>query len=221
MSTQATNVSPQEWSEFISSVVTAILNRNQSTLNPLLKQAIYVIPAKQPESLRGEMASQLLIHIAQELERSLGCSTHPTIAWFMVYVGLGSSPPEAIQAVQMILDQGFKPFEDFFVDPQGIHFYDNGATPEKIDRIPERLSEFTQMTVRVELLEVNRLIKRFNLSEADARNTLLNLKILEQKMKVPLEQLLSVLDDNDELLRQVMQSDLTGSKNNQGLGFPS
>ena len=221
MSTQATNVSAQEWSEFISSVVKAILNRNQSTLNPLLKQAIDVIPAKQPESLRGEMASQLLIHIAQELERSLGCSTHPTIAWFMVYVGLGSSPPEAIQAVQMILDQGFKPFEDFFVDTQGIHFYDNGATPEKIDRIPERLSEFTQMTVRVELLEVNRLIKRFNLSEADARNTLLNLKILEQKMKVPLEQLLSVLDDNDELLRQVMQSDLTGSKNNQGLGFPS
>jgi hypothetical protein len=221
MSTQATNVSPQEWSEFISSVVTAILNRNPATLNPLLKQAIYVIPAKQPESLRGEMASQLLIQIAQKLEQSLGCSTHPTIAWFMVYVGLGSSPPEAIQAVQMILDQGFKPFEDFFVDTQGIHFYDNGATPEKIERIPERLSEFTQMTVRIELLEVNRLIKRFNLSEADARNTLLNLKILEQKMKVPLEQLLSVLDDNDELLRQVMQSDLTGSKNNQGLGFPS
>jgi hypothetical protein len=134
-------------------------------------------------------------------------------------VGLGSSPPEAIQAVQMILDQGFKPFEDFFVDTQGIHFYDNGATPEKIDRIPERLSEFTQMTVRVDISEVNRLMNRFNLSEPEARNTLLNLKILEQKMKVPLEQLLSVLDYNDELLRQVIQSDLTGSENNQGLGF--
>jgi hypothetical protein len=136
-------------------------------------------------------------------------------------VGLGSSPPEAIQAVQMILDQGFKPFEDFFVDTQGIHFYDNGATPEKIDRIPERLSEFTQMTVRVDLVEVNRLMNRFNLSEPEARNTLLNLKILEQKMKVPLEQLLSVLDYNDELLRQVIQSDLTGSESNQGLGFLS
>jgi hypothetical protein len=134
-------------------------------------------------------------------------------------VGLGSSPPEALQAVQMILDQGFKPFEDFFVDIQGIHFYDNGATPEKIDRIPERLSEFTQMTVRVDILEVNRLMNRFKLAEPEARNTLLNLKILEQKMKVPLEQLLSVLDDNDELLRQVIQSDLTGSENNQGLSF--
>ena len=221
MSTQATNVSPQEWSEFISTVVTAIVNRNQATLNPLLKQVIYVIPAQQPESLRGKIASDLLLQIAQELEQCLGCSTHPTIAWFLVYVGLGSSPPEAIQAVQMILDQGFKPFEDFFVDTQGIHFYDNGATPEKIDRIPERLSEFTQMTVRVDISEVNRLMNRFNLSEPEARNTLLNLKILEQKMKVPLEQLLSVLDYNDELLRQVIQSDLTGSENNQGLGFPS
>jgi hypothetical protein len=220
MNTPATNISPQEWSEFMSTVVTAILNQNQATLNPLLKQVIYIIPAQQPESLRGKIASDLLIQIAQELEKSLGCSTHPTIAWFLVYVGLGSSPPEAIQAVQMILDQGFKPFEDFFVDTQGIHFYDNGATPEKIDRIPARLSEFTQMTVRVDLLEVNRLMNRFNLAEHEARNTLLNLKILEQKMKVPLEQLLSVLDDNDELLRQVIQSDLTGSENNQGLSFP-
>ena len=221
MSTPATNVSPQEWSEFMSTVVRAIINQNQATLHPLLKQVIYVIPAQQPESLRGKIASDLLIQIAQELEQSLGCSTHPTIAWFLVYVGLGSSPPEAIQAVQMILDQGFKPFEDFFVDTQGIHFYDNGATPEKIDRIPERLSEFTQMTVRVDISEVNHLMNRFNLSEPDARNTLLNLKILEQKMKVPLEQLLSVLDYNDELLRQVIQSNLTGSGNHQGLGFPS
>jgi hypothetical protein len=221
MSTPATNVSAQEWSEFMSTLVTAILNQNQATLNPLLKQVIDVIPAQQPESLRGKIASDLLIQIAQELEQSLGCSTHPTIAWFMVYVGLGSSPPEALQAVQMILDQGFKPFEDFFVDTQGIHFYDNGATPEKIERIPARLSEFTQMTVRVDILEVNRLMNRFNLAEPEARNTLLNLKILEQKMKVPLEQLLSVLDDNDELLRQVIQSDFTGSENNQGLGFLS
>jgi hypothetical protein len=77
------------------------------------------------------------------------------------------------------------------------------------------------MTVRVDILEVNRLMNRFNLAEPEARNTLLNLKILEQKMKVPLEQLLSVLDDNDELLRQVIQSDFTGSENNQGLGFLS
>ncbi|AFZ16822.1 hypothetical protein [Allocoleopsis franciscana] len=220
MSTQATNISPQEGSEFISTVVTAIINRNQSALNPLLKQVIYLIPAQQPESLRGKIASDLLLQITQELEKSLGCSNHPTIAWFLVYVGLGSSPPEAIQAVQMILDQGFKPFEDFFVDTQGIHFYDNGATPEKFERIPERLSEFTQMTVRVDILEVNRLMNRFNLSEPEARKTLLNLKILEQKMKIPLEQLLSVLDYNDELLQQVIQCDLTGSENNPGLGFP-
>jgi hypothetical protein len=145
MSTPATNVSAQEWSEFMSTLVTAILNQNQATLNPLLKQVIDVIPAQQPESLRGKIASDLLIQIAQELEQSLGCSTHPTIAWFMVYVGLGSSPPEALQAVQMILDQGFKPFEDFFVDTQGIHFYDNGATPEKIERIPARLSDYLSL----------------------------------------------------------------------------
>lgn len=219
MSTQSTNISSQEGSGLISKLVTAILTRNQTTLNPLLKQVIYVIPAQQPESLRGEIVRQLLVQIAQELEKSLGYSNHPTIAWFLVYVGLGSSPPEAIQAVQMILDQGFKPFEDFFVDTQGIHFYDNGATPENIERIPERLSEFTQMTVRVDLLEVNSLMKRFNLPEHEARNTLINLKILEQKMKVPVAQLLSVLEDNDALLQQVIQSDLTGSESHQGLGF--
>ena len=54
-----------------------------------------------------------------------------------------------------------------------------------------------------------------------ARNTLLNLKILEQKMKVPVAQLLSVLDDNDAILQQVIQSELTGSESHQGLDFPS
>jgi|SRR5919199_1126013 hypothetical protein len=218
MSSQPANANSQEGSELISAVVTAILRRNQSSLNQLLKQVMYDIPAKQPESLRAQTVSNLLMQIARELEQSLQSPTHPTIAWFVVYVGLGSSPPEAIQAVQMVLDKGFKPFEDFFVDPQGIHFYDHGATPEKIEQIPQRLSEFTQMTVRIEISEVNHLIERFNLSESEARNVLMNLKILEQKMKLPIEELLSVLDYNDALLRQVIQSDLTGSDNKKGFG---
>ena len=218
MSSQSANANSQEGSELISAVVTAILSRNQSTLNQLLKQVMYDIPAKQPESLRAQTVSNLLMQIARELEKSLESPTHPTIAWFVVYVGLGSSPPEAIQAVQLVLDQGFKPFEDFFVDHQGIHFYDRGATPGKIEQIPQRLSEFTQMTVRIEISEVNHLIERFNLSEAEARNVLMNLKILEQKMKLPIEELLSVLDDNDALLRQVIQSNLTGSDNKKGFG---
>ncbi len=211
MSFQPSNVNSQECSELISAVVAATINRNQPALNQLLKQVIYVIPARQPESLRAQTASNLLIQIARELEKSLESPTHPTIAWFVVYVGLGSSPPEAIQAVQMVLEQGFKPFEDFFVDHQGIHFYDRGATPQKIDQLPERLSEFTQMTVRIDSSEVNHAIERFNLSEDEARNMLLNLKILEKKMGVQFEDFLSVLDYNDELLRQVIQSDLTRS----------
>jgi hypothetical protein len=75
------------------------------------------------------------------------------------------------------------------------------------------------MTVRVDSSEVNHLSERFNLSEDDARNVLLNLKILEKKMRVPLEQLLSVLDYNDVLLKQVIQSDLTRSDNNKSFGI--
>jgi hypothetical protein len=219
MSFQPSNVNSQECSELISAVVTATISRNQPALNQLLKQVIYVIPARQPESLRAQTASNLLIQIARELENSLDSPTHPTVAWFVVYVGLGSCPPEAVQAVQMVIDQGFKPFEDFFVDRQGIHFYDHGVTPEKIAQIPQRLSEFTQMTIRVDSSEVNHLIERFNLSEDDARNVLLNLKILEQKMKLPLEHLLSVLDYNDELLRQVIASDLTQSDTKNRFGM--
>src|SRR5919202_1642887 len=219
MSSQPANANSQEGSELISAVVTAILRRNQSSLNQLLKQVMYDIPAKQPESLRAQTVSNLLMQIARELEQSLQSPTHPTIAWFVVYVGLGSSPPEAVQAVQMVIEKGFKPFEDFFVDRQGIHFYDHGATPEKLAQIPERLSEFTQMTVRVDSSEVNHLSERFNLSEDEARNVLMNLKILEKKMRVTLEQLLSVLDYNDELLKQVIQSDFTRSDNNKGFGI--
>jgi hypothetical protein len=219
MSFQPSNVNSQECSELISAVVTATISRNQPALNQLLKQVIYVIPARQPESLRAQTASNLLIQIARELENSLDSPTHPTVAWFVVYVGLGSCPAEAVQAVQMVIDQGFKPFEDFFVDRQGIHFYDHGVTPEKIAQIPQRLSEFTQMTIRVDSSEVNHLIERFNLSEDDARNVLLNLKILEQKMKLPLEHLLSVLDYNNELLRQVIASDLTQSDTKNRFGM--
>src|SRR5919202_4036694 len=218
MSSQPSDVNLQECSQLICAVVAATISRTQPTLNQLLEQVIYVIPSEQPESLRRQTASNLLIQIARELEKSLESPTHPTIAWFVVYVGLGSSPPEAIQAVQMVLDKGFKPFEDFFVDPQGIHFYDHGATPEKIEQIPQRLSEFTQMTVRIEISEVNHLIERFNLSESEARNVLMNLKILEQKMKLPIEELISVLDYNDALLRQVIQSDLTGSDDKKRFG---
>ncbi|MCA1994015.1 MAG: hypothetical protein LDL41_18510, partial [Coleofasciculus sp. S288] len=180
MSSQESNVNSQEWSELISAVVAATISRTHSTLNQLLKQVIYVIPSEQPESLRGQTARNLLIQIVRELEKSLGSSTHPTIAWFMVRLGLGSTPPQAIQAVQMVLDQGFKPFEDFFVDHQGIHFYNYEATQDKINKIPQRLSEFTQMTVRMDISEVNHIMERFDLSEAQARSALLNLKILEQ-----------------------------------------
>jgi hypothetical protein len=216
MNFQPTNINLPEPSELIPAVVTAAINRNQSVLDRLLQQIIYVIPSKQPESLRAQTASNLLIEIARELEKSLESPTHPTIAWFVVYVGLGSSLPEAVQAVQIILEKGFKPFEDFFVDHQGIHFYDRGATPQKIDQLPERLSEFTQMTVRIDSSEVNQVIERFNLSEDQARNMLLNLKILEKKMGVKFEDLLSILDYNDELLRQVIQSDLTRSDDRNG-----
>ena len=219
MSSQPSDVNLQGCSELIRAVVAVTISRTQPTLNQLLEQVIYVIPSEQPESLRRQTASNLLIQIARELEKSLESPTHPTIAWFVVYVGLGSSPPEAVQAVQMVIEKGFKPFEDFFVDRQGIHFYDHGATPEKLAQIPERLSEFTQMTVRVDSSEVNHLSERFNLSEDEARNVLLNLKILEKKMRVTLEQLLSVLDYNDELLKQVIQSDLTRSDNNKGFGI--
>jgi hypothetical protein len=75
------------------------------------------------------------------------------------------------------------------------------------------------MTIRVDSSEVNHLIERFNLSEDDARNVLLNLKILEQKMKLPLEHLLSVLDYNNELLRQVIASDLTQSDTKNRFGM--
>jgi hypothetical protein len=219
MSSHPSNINSQEWSELISAVVAATISRTQPTLNQLIQQVIYVIPAKQPEPLRAQTASNLLIQIARELEKSLPSPNHPTIAWFVVYVGLGSSPPEALQSVQMVLDQGFKPFEDFFVDHQGIHFYDHGATPEKIAQIPQRLSEFTQMTVRIDISEVNHIIGKFNLSEAEARNMLMNLKILEKKMNLPIEQLLSLLEYNDELLRQVIESDLTRNDNKNRFGM--
>ncbi|HEY9635134.1 MAG TPA: hypothetical protein V6D14_17155 [Coleofasciculaceae cyanobacterium] len=219
MSSQPSNVNLPEWSDLISAVVVATISRSQSTLDQLLNQVIHVIPSKQPEYLRAQTANNLLIQITKELEKSLESATHSTLAWFVVYVGLSSAPPEAMQAVQMILEKGFKPFEDFFVDRQGIHFYNHGATAQKLEQIPERLSEFTQMTVRMNTLEVNHIIDRFNLSEADAKTLLLNLKILEKKMKLPIEQLLSVLDDNDELLQQVIQSDLTSSSDIKGFGI--
>lgn len=213
MNFQASNRDLQEWSELISAVVEATISQTQPTLNQLLKQVLYVIPSGQPDSLRAQIASHLLIQIARGLEQSLESPTHPTIAWFVAYVGFGSAPPEAVQAVQMVLEKGFKPFEDFFVDRQGIHFYDHGATPEKLDKIPERLSEFTQMTIRVNSSEIKQIVERFNLSDEQARTVLVNLKILEQKMKLPIAQLLSVLDHNEGLLRQVLESDLTKSDN--------
>lgn len=216
MNSRLSDINPHEESELISAVVAATISQTQPTLNQLLQEVIYGIPAKQPESLRGQTASKLLIQIARELEKSLGNSTHPTMAWFLVHIGLGSSPMEAVQAVQLVLENGFKPFEDFFVDCQGIHFYDHGATPEKLNKIPERLSEFTQMTVRVDSSEINQVIERFNLSEDEARNVVLNLKILEKKMNISIEELLSALDYNDELLRQVIQSDLTRSDDKKG-----
>ena len=203
------NVNLPEQSELIFAVVSAALNRSQATLTQLLKQVIYILPFQYPECLRGEIATNLLIQITRELEQSLGSPSHPTIAWFVVYVGLGSSPPEAVQAVQMILEKEFKPFEDFFVDRQGIHFYDRGATSDKIQQIPERLSEFTQMRVRINASEIDGVMERFNLSEADARNLLLNLKILEKKMDVPIDQLLCILDYNPGLRQEVMRADLT------------
>lgn len=208
MDSWSPDVNLQQWSKLISSVVEATLNQNQSTLNQLLNQVTHEIPSQQEESLRGQIARNLLIQIARELEKSLQSPTHPTLAWFATYVGLGSSPPTAIQAVQMLLDQGFKPFEDFFVDRQGIHIYDFGTTEEKLNQMPARLSEFTQMTVTVNASEVNQAIQKFNLSESEARNLLVNLKILEQKMNVPVEELLSVLESNEELLQQTVYSDL-------------
>lgn len=216
MISQLANVNLPEQSELISAIVSAALNRSQATLTQLLKQVVYILPFQYPECLRGEIASNLLIQITRELGKSLGSPTHPTIAWFVVYVGLGSSPPEAIEAVQMILGKEFKPFEDFFVDRQGIHFYDRGVTPEKIQQIPERLSEFTQMRVRINALEVDGVMERFNLSEAHARDLLLNLKILEKKMDVSVEKLLSILDYNPGLRQEVMRADLTSTSIDKG-----
>lgn len=219
MNSQSSNANPQELSKLIAGVVDATLCQNHQTLNQLLKQLVYDIPAQQPnESLKAQTTKTILIQIASQLENILGSTTHPIMAWFVVYVGLVSSPPEAIQSVQMVLDRGFKPFEDFFVDRQGIHFYDLGTSPEKLARMPERLSEFTQMTVRINITEVHHLMERFDVAETMARQMLLNLKILEQKMNIPLEELLRVLDYNDELKRQVMESDLTKSDKN-GFGM--
>jgi len=215
MISQLANVNLPEQSELIFAIVSAALNRSQATLTQLLKQVVYILPFQYPECLRGEIASNLLVQITRELRESLGSPTHPTIAWFVVYVGLGSSPPEAVEAVQMIIEKEFKPFEDFFVDRQGIHFYDRGATPEKIQQIPERLSEFTQMRVRINALEVDGVMERFNLSETEARDLLLNLKILEKKMDVSVEKLLSILDYNPGLRQEVMRADLTNTHINK------
>jgi len=216
MISQSANINLQEQSELISALVSAALSRTQTTLTQLLKQVISIIPCQYPECLRGQITTNLLIHITRELEKSLGSPSHPTIAWFVGYVGLGSSPPEALQAVQMIHEKEFKPFEDFFVDHQGIHFYNHGTTPERIQQIPERLSEFTQMRVKIDVSEVNQVIERFDLSEAEARDLLLNLKILEKKMDLPIEQLLSVLDYNDGLRQEVMQANLTSFDGKKG-----
>jgi hypothetical protein len=214
MISQLANVNLPEQSELISAIVSAALNRSQATLTQLLKRVVYILPFQYSECLRGEIASNLIVQITRELGKSLGSPTHPTIAWFVVYVGLGSSPPEAVEAVQMIIEKEFKPFEDFFVDRQGIHFYDRGATPEKIQQIPERLSEFTQMRVRINALEVDGVMERFNLSETEARDLLLNLKILEKKMDVSFEKLLSILDYNPRLRQEVMRADLTSANTN-------
>lgn len=219
MSFQPSNVHSPEGSQLITAVVKATISQNLPTLDQLLKQVISIIPANQPESLRSQTVSSLLIEISRELETFLQRPNHPLMAWFIVYAGLGASPPEAIQAVQLVLDEGFKPFEDFFVDRQGIHFYTDGAASNKMTKIPHRLSEFTQMTVKLDSSEINYVIERFKLSEVEARNVVLNLKILEQKMKVPIEQLLSVLDCNEELLRQVMASDLTRSDRKNSFGL--
>ena len=218
MSFQESNINTQDWSDLVSAVVEAALTQNQIALNQLLKQVIDVFSANPPKLSSGQTASNLLIQISQELENSLGSPNHPLMAWFVVYVGLGSTSPEAIQAVQMLLDQDFKPFDDFFVDPQGIHFYDQGATSEKLQQLPQRLSEFTQMTIRMDIAEINHIIERFHLSENEAKKVLINLKILEQKMKISLDQLLSILDYNDDLLQNVIESDLTQTDSTNRFG---
>ncbi|MEQ8752349.1 hypothetical protein [Coleofasciculus sp. G1-WW12-02] len=192
----------------VSAVVEATLNQNYPRLNKLLKTALYDTPIQEPESLRAQIARTFLIQVAQGLEESVGAKHH-ILAWFMVYVGLGSAPPEAIQAAQMVLDEGLKPFADFFVDRQGIHFYNHGDNADNINKIPPRLSEFTQMTVRISQEEVQQVMGKYSLSEEKARQVVLNLKILEQKMNVQFQQLLMVLDSNEALLNQVMTLDLS------------
>ena len=201
----------------VSAVVDATLNQNYPRLNQLLKTALYDIPLQQPESLRAQIARNFLIQVAQGLEKSLGAKHH-ILTWFIVYVGLGSAPPQAIQAAQMVLDEGLKPFADFFVDHQGIHFYNHGDNADNINKIPPRLSEFTQMTVRISQEEVQQVMGKYNLSEEKARQVVLNLKILEQKMTVPFQELLMVLDSNQALLNQVMTSDLTKPDNPNSFG---
>jgi hypothetical protein len=68
---------------------------------------------------------------------------------------------------------------------------------EKLEQLPERLSEFTQMRVRAHSSEVNQVIERFNLSELQARKVLINFKVLDQKIQLPIDELLSVLDYNE------------------------
>lgn len=212
MNYQSSTPNPQQLSQLIAELVAAVTSKNEQIINQLLKYLLYDIPSQQPNDLlKAQVTKRILIETAQKLENLLGSTTHPLMAWFIVYVGLASSPPEAIQSVQMVLDRGFKPFEDFFVDRQGIHFYDLANSPEKLAKMPERLSEFTQMTVRINITEVHEVMARFNVSETKARQMLLNLKILEQKMNMPLEQLLSVLDTNPDLKEQVMEADLTKS----------
>ncbi|MEQ9623282.1 hypothetical protein [Coleofasciculus chthonoplastes] len=202
----------------VSAVVEATLNQNQPRLNKLLKTALYDIPSEQPESLRAEVARKFLIQVAQRLEESLGAKHH-ILAWFMVYVGLGNILPEAIQATQMVLNEGLKPFADFFVDRQGIHFYNHGDKADNINKIPPRLSEFTQMTVRISQDEVQQVMGKYSLSEEKARQVVLNLKILEQKMNVQFQQLLTVLDSNQALLNQVMTLDLSKPDNPNSFGM--
>ncbi len=90
---------------------------------------------------------------------------------------------------------------------------------EKLEQLPERLSEFTQMRVRAHSSEVNQVIERFNLSELQARKVLINFKVLKQKIQLPIDELLSVLDYNEGLLRSIIKSHLTRSDNKKDCGM--
>lgn len=68
MSSQPSNVHSQERCQLITAVVEATISQNLPTLDQLLKQVISIIPANQPESVRSQTVSSLLIEISRELE---------------------------------------------------------------------------------------------------------------------------------------------------------